>query len=79
MMLLPLAAGAQNAFEVDYGNPQKYILGGVTVEGNNYFTDQQIIQLTGLQEGMEVTIPSETFSSIITRLWGPFQGASLHR
>ena len=70
LMLLPLAAGAQNAFEVDYGNPQKYIVGGVTVEGNNYFTDQQILQLTGLQEGMEVTIPSDALSSIVTRLWG---------
>ena len=34
-VLLPALAGAQNAFEVDYGNPQKYYVGGITVEGNN--------------------------------------------
>ena len=69
MLLLPLMAQAQNAYEVDYGHPQKYFLGGISVEGNNYFSDQQIIQLTGLQEGMEVTIPSDALSSIVTRLW----------
>ena len=54
---------------VDYNKPQKYIVGGVSVEGNNYFSPDQIIQVTGLQKGMEVTVPSEDMSSIISRLW----------
>ena len=54
---------------VDYNNPQKYVIGGVTVEGNNHFSQEQILQVTGLREGMEVTVPSETFSSIVNRLW----------
>ena len=69
MMLLPFSAWAQNAVEVDYGNPQKYYIGGVSVEGSHYYTEQQIQQLTGLQQGMEVTIPSDVFSSIVSRLW----------
>ena len=54
--------------EVDYNHPRKYIVGGVTVEGNHYFSSNQIIQLTGLQEGMEVTVPSEELSNIVKRL-----------
>ncbi len=69
LMMLPIVSVAQNAYEVDYNRPQTFYLGGVTVEGNHYFNEQQIVQLSGLQEGSEVTIPSEALSSIITRLW----------
>ncbi len=55
--------------EVDYGKTQEYYIGGVTVEGNNFYSDQQIISLTGLQKGMRVTVPSEELSSIVNRLW----------
>ena len=55
--------------EVDYNNPKKYIVGGVEVEGNNHFAPQQILQITGLQKGMEVKVPSEELSSIVNRLW----------
>ena len=55
--------------EVDYDQPKQYIVGGITVEGNTYFGEQQIISLTGLQEGMQITVPSEEMSSIVTRLW----------
>ena len=71
-LLLPFAGWAQQKggdVVVDYNNPKKYIVGGVSVEGNSYFSPQQIIQVTGLQEGMEVTVPSETFSSIVNRIW----------
>ena len=54
---------------VDYYNPKKYIVGGVSVEGNSYFSPEQIIQITGLQKGMEVTVPSEELSGIVNRLW----------
>ena len=67
-----LSAAAQqndNGVIVDYNNPKKYIVGGVTVEGNNYFGPDQIIQLTGLQKGLEVTVPGDDMSSIVNRLW----------
>ena len=63
---------AQQAGEdvvVDYNNPKKYIVGGVRVEGNQYFAPEQILQITGLQKGMEVTVPSEEMSAIVNRLW----------
>ena len=70
-MLLALAvipAMAQGV-EIDYNNPKKYVVGGVKVEGNNYFSPEQILQISGLQAGMEVTVPGEDISSIVNRLW----------
>ena len=55
---------------VDYNNPKKYIVGGVKLEGNEHFSPEQILQLTGLQEGMEVTVPSEEMTNIVKRPWG---------
>ena len=70
--MLLFAAGAmaqEGGVEVDYTRPQKYIVGGISVEGNNYFSESQIISLTGLQKGMEITVPSEELSGIVRRLW----------
>lgn len=64
-----LAQGEKESIIVDYNNPQKYIVGGVSVAGNNYFNEDQIIQITGLHKGMEVTVPSDALSSIVQRLW----------
>ena len=72
LMLLAAPALAQNGGSgviVDYNNPKKYIVGGVKVEGTNYFSPDQIRQITGLQEGMEITAPSEEMTSIVNRLW----------
>ena len=72
LLMLPFTLRGQqpeNGVEVDYNNPKKYIVGGVRVEGNNYFAPEQILQITGLQKGMEVTVPGEELSSIVTRLW----------
>ena len=68
-----LAASAvyaqQTDVEVDYNRPRKYIVGGVEVKGNNYFSDEQIIQITGMQKGMELTVPGDDVSNIVKRLW----------
>ena len=59
----------ESSVEVDYLHPRKYIVGGVSVEGNSYFSSQQIIQLTGMQKGMELTVPGDDVSGIVKRLW----------
>ena len=72
LLALPFCVYAQKRggdVVVDYSRPQKYIVGGVGVEGNNYFSPDQILQITGLREGMEVTVPSEELTSIVNRLW----------
>ena len=67
--VLPSMAQGTTDVVVDYNNPKKYIVGGVKVEGNSYFSPEQILQLTGLQKGMEVTVPGEELSSVVERLW----------
>jgi len=70
LMALPFFTNAQNnGIEVDYNNPRKYTVAGVTVEGNTYFSAQQIIQITGLKEGLVVGVPSDDLSDILNRLW----------
>jgi len=59
----------ETGIEVDFNRPQKYIVAGVEVDGNTYFSDDQIIQISGLRKGMEVTVPSEELSSVVKRLW----------
>ncbi len=72
LFMLPASAWAQQPseqIEIDYNSPKKYVVGGVSVEGNTYFSEDQILQLTGLRKGMEVTVPSEEISGIVNRLW----------
>ena len=63
------AQQAGSSIEVDYNNPKKYIIGGVKVDGNQYLSPEQIKQVSGLREGMEVTVPSEDMSNVVSRLW----------
>ena len=71
-MALSMPAWAQTSGSdvvVDYNNPKKYIVGGVKVEGNTYYSSDQIIQVSGLRKGLEVTVPSEDMSAVVNRLW----------
>ena len=70
VMSCPLwAQQAGSGVVVDYNNPKKYIVGGVSLEGNEYLSQEQILQVVALQKGMEVTVPSEDLSNMVTRLW----------
>ena len=55
--------------EVDYNHPRKYIVGGISVEGNSYLSSQQVINLTGLREGQSITVPSDDVNNIVLNLW----------
>ena len=68
LLLCPLWVKGQDV-TVDYARPQKYIVGGVRVEGNTYYSETQIANLSGLHEGMEVTVPGDDIASIVNRLW----------
>ena len=63
------AQEAEEDITVDYNNPQKYIIGGVSVEGNKYINSDQILKISGLQPGFEVNVPGEEFSAVVNRLW----------
>ena len=71
LTLAPTVMSAQQQEEVviDYNNPRKLVVAGVEVEGNTYFSDQQIVQLSGMMEGSTVTVPGEEISAVVNRLW----------
>jgi len=62
------AQEGRSGIEIDYNHPRKYVVGGVSIDGNQYFNEHQILQLTGLQEGSEVTVPGEDITRVVKRL-----------
>ena len=62
------AQSGRSSIEVDYGNPKKYVVGGVGIEGNQYFNANQILQLAGMQAGQTVQVPGEDITGIVKRL-----------
>ena len=62
------AQSGRNSIEVDYTHPKKYVVGGVGIEGNQYFNEHQILQLVGMQPGQEVTAPGEDITGVVKRL-----------
>ena len=54
---------------VDYLHPKKYVLGGIRVKGVKYLGESQILALTGLREGMEITVPGDVTASVVSRIW----------
>ena len=70
LLLAPVLCRAQaGVIEVDYNHPQKYIIAGISVEGNTVFGESQIVNQTGLHKGMEVTVPGDDLSNVVRRLF----------
>lgn len=53
---------------VDYNTPKTYVIGEIRVEGTKYLSPERVVSLTGLEKGMEITVPSEEISSVIKRI-----------
>ncbi len=71
LMLSALGLRAQSGtggVEVDYNRPKSYVVGGVGIEGNQYFNEHQILQQVGLQKGQTITVPGEDVTSVVKRL-----------
>lgn len=60
---------SQQRVEIDYTNPQQYVIGDITVSGVEYLNPQDIINRTGLKQGDIITIPGDEISKAIKRLW----------
>ncbi len=70
-MLAALGLHAQSGaggVEVDYNRPKSYVVGGVGIEGNQYFNEHQILQQVGLQKGQTITVPGEDVTGVVKRL-----------
>ena len=55
--------------ELDYANPKKYEIGGITISGVKYLDNSVLITLSGLTVGDVVSIPGEKISQAIRNLW----------
>ena len=67
MLLAGFTLRAQTV-ETDYNHPRSVIVGGVRIDGNRYFNENQILQSAGLSKGIEVTIPGEELTGVVRRL-----------
>src|SRR5215510_3010344 len=59
--------GDSNSFE--YGRPQQYEIGGITVSGTRFLDEQVLINISGLIIGDTIEIPGEKISKAIQNLW----------
>ena len=48
---------------------KKYLLGGISIKGNDRFSEQSIKAYSGLTVGNEIKIPGDELSSAIKKLW----------
>jgi len=55
--------------EIDYADPKKYEIGGITVTGVKYLDNNVLIMLSGLSVGDQINIPGEEISKAIHNLW----------
>lgn len=55
--------------ELDYTNPKKYEIGGITVTGVKYLDNSVLITLSGLSVGDIISVPGEEISRSIKNLW----------
>lgn len=54
---------------IDYNNPRKFKIAGISVVGAKQSDVQAVKLFSGLQEGQEIMIPGEDISEAIRKLW----------
>jgi outer membrane protein insertion porin family len=55
--------------DINYTQPKKYTIGGITVTGAEYLNSSVLISLSGLQVGNKIDIPGERIRSAMDKLW----------
>jgi len=55
--------------EIDFRKVKSYILGGITVKGNQQFSDQSITVFSELVVGQSIKIPGDKLTASIKKLW----------
>ncbi|MBE9466845.1 MAG: outer membrane protein assembly factor BamA [Bacteroidetes bacterium] len=54
---------------IDYANPIKYELGGITISGVKYLDHNALIHLSGLKIGEVLAVPGDKTTGAIKKLW----------
>lgn len=72
-MVMMLSVQGQIGFgdleDMDYANPKKYEIGGITVTGVKYLDNSVLVTLSGLTVGDKINVPGEELSKAIKNLW----------
>ncbi|MCF8303156.1 MAG: BamA/TamA family outer membrane protein [Bacteroidales bacterium] len=55
--------------EIDYSNPQKYEIGGITVTGAENLNPNVLIMISGLVVGDKIDVPGDKVQKAIKKLW----------
>ena len=58
-----------NSSIIDYSQPKDYIIGDISISGVKHLSESVLINMSGLNTGDEITIPSDQISSAIYKLW----------
>ena len=66
--------------DIDYNNPKKYEIAGITVEGTQYVDPNVLSMLSGLRVGTEITVPGDDISTAIRKIWeqGMFEDVAIN-
>ena len=66
--------------DIDYTNPSKYEIGGITVEGTQFVDPLVLSMLSGLRVGDEITVPSDDIATAIRKIWdqGMFEDVAIN-
>ncbi|HRH66955.1 MAG TPA: outer membrane protein assembly factor BamA [Bacteroidia bacterium] len=63
-----IQVGGDSLF-IDYGNPKRFVIGGVLVTGTQYLDEGVLINLSGLVVGDTIDVPGDKTTKAITNLW----------
>lgn len=55
--------------EIDYSNPKEYEIGGITVSGVKYLSEDALILISQLYIGQKIYIPGDEITNAIQKLW----------
>ena len=55
--------------DINYSNPKKYEIGGITITGVRYLDNNVLIMLSGLVVGEKIMIPGDEITEAIHNLW----------
>ncbi|MDR0971262.1 MAG: outer membrane protein assembly factor BamA [Bacteroidales bacterium] len=58
-----------NLIDINYYSPKEYEIGGVIVSGANHLDHPSIINISGLEVGTKIYIPSDKITMAIDKLW----------
>ena len=55
---------------VDYSNPKEYIVDSVIVKGVEFLDKNVLANMSGIESGMKIMVPSDEVTKIVKKYWG---------